>query len=56
MPALLAKDLLQPLDHTRLTNYRHLDAKFLGPPFDPANGYSVPYFWGTLAVGVRTDP
>ena len=55
MSALLAKGLLQPLDRERLPNFRHLDRQFLAPPVDPKNEYSVPYFWGTLAVGVRVD-
>jgi spermidine/putrescine transport system substrate-binding protein len=55
MPALHAKGLLREIDLTQLTNVRHLDAKFLRPPFDANNEFSVPYFWGTVAVGVRTD-
>ena len=55
LAALLAKNLLLPLDHARLSNIRHLDPQFLAPPVDPKNRYSVPYFWGTLAVGVRVD-
>jgi len=55
LTALLAKKLLQPLDHERLQNFRHLDPQFLSPPVDPENRFSVPYFWGTLAAGVRTD-
>jgi spermidine/putrescine-binding protein len=55
MAALVTKGLLQELDHSKLTNLRHIDPKFLAPPFDPTNRFSVPYFWGTLAVGVRTD-
>jgi len=55
MVALLAKGLLQPLERTRLTNFGNLDADFLGLSFDESNKFSVPYFWGTLAVGVRSD-
>lgn len=55
LAALLAKKLLQPIDRSRLANFRHLDAKFLRRPFDPENRFSVPYFLGTLAIGVRTD-
>ena len=55
MPALLAKNLLREIDHVRLGNMRHLDPKFLKPPFDPQNRFSVPYFWGTVAVGIRGD-
>jgi spermidine/putrescine transport system substrate-binding protein len=55
MVALLAKDLLLPLDRSRLTNFGNLDGEFLGLPFDKGNEHSVPYFWGSLAVGVRGD-
>jgi spermidine/putrescine transport system substrate-binding protein len=55
MPALLAKNLLSEIKLSQLANVRHLDAKFLGWPFDRKNRYSVPYFWGTVAVGIRTD-
>ncbi len=52
---LIAKGIFQPLDRDRLPNIRHLDRAFLGQPFDPQNTYSMPYFWGTLAVGLRQD-
>jgi spermidine/putrescine-binding protein len=55
MQALLAKDLLQPLDHRRLNNLRHLDPKWLDPPCDAGNRHSAAYFWGTVAVGIRPD-
>jgi spermidine/putrescine-binding protein len=55
LTALLSKKLLQPIEREKLSNFRHLDPQFLSPPVDPENRFSVPYFWGTLAVGVRTD-
>jgi spermidine/putrescine-binding protein len=55
MVALVAKDLLAEIDKDQLPNFKHLDPKFLGAPYDPQNKYSVPYFWGTVAVGIRTD-
>jgi spermidine/putrescine-binding protein len=55
LPALLAKGRLRPIDRSRLSNLRHIDPQFLGLPFDRENRFSVPYFWGTLAVGIRTD-
>src|SRR5438874_1228577 len=55
MAALVAKRLLHELDRSNLTNLHHIDSKFLAPPFDLTNRFSVPYFWGTLAVGIRTD-
>lgn len=55
LTALMAKGLLQPIDRSQLPNFHHLDPKFLGRPFDAENRFSVPYFLGTLAVGIRTD-
>jgi spermidine/putrescine-binding protein len=55
MGPLLKRGQLQELDKSKLTNLKHLDPQFLDPPFDKGNRYSVPYFWGTVAVGVRTD-
>jgi spermidine/putrescine-binding protein len=55
MHSLLAKGLLQPLDSARLTNVANLNPDFLDMPFDRGNRFSLPYFWGTVAVGVRTD-
>lgn len=55
MQALLAKQLLQPIDHNRLSNLNNIDPQWLGPPFDRGNRHSVAYFWGTVAVGVRPD-
>lgn len=52
---LIAKGIFQALDRDQLPNYRHLDRAFLGQPFDPENTFSVPYFWGTMAVGLRKD-
>lgn len=53
--ALLGKNLFQPLRRSLLPNFRHLDNAFLALPFDRTNQFSVPYFWGTLALGYRTD-
>jgi spermidine/putrescine-binding protein len=55
MPALLNKNLLRELDLTRLPNAKHLQEKFLKAPFDHENRFSLPYFWGTVAVGLRID-
>lgn len=53
--ALIKKDLLAEIDTARIANWKNLDAKFLNPPHDPGNRHSVPYFWGTVAVGFRSD-
>ena len=47
--------LLAPIDHAKLTNFRHLDPKLLDKPYDPGNRFSVPYQWGTTAIGVNSQ-
>lgn len=44
-------NLIQKIDHSKLTNLNHLDNKFLNLPFDPKNEYSIPYHWGTSGIG-----
>jgi spermidine/putrescine-binding protein len=55
MAPLVSKELLAEIDKSLLSNWKYLDPKFLGAPYDPENRHSVPYFWGTVAVGIRTD-
>ena len=53
------ENLLMPLDKNRLPNFKNLDPALLDKPYDPGNVYSVPYMWGTTAIGVdaaRVDP
>lgn len=55
MPMLIKKELLMAVDRSLVPNWKHLDEKFLTPPYDSTSEYEVPYFWGTVAVGIRTD-
>ena len=48
------KDLLLPLDYSKIPNIKNIDPYFLDLPFDPDNKYSLPYFWGT--VGIAYNP
>ncbi|MFC5588593.1 PotD/PotF family extracellular solute-binding protein [Sporosarcina soli] len=48
------KDLLLPLDYSKIPNIKNIDPYFLDLPFDPGNQYSLPYFWGT--VGIAFNP
>ncbi|WP_432359651.1 ABC transporter substrate-binding protein [Sporosarcina sp. UB5] len=48
------KNLLLPIDYSKVPNMKHIDPYFLNLPFDPGNQYSVPYFWGT--VGIAFNP
>ena len=45
--------LIQPIDKTKLGNFKNLDPRLLNQPYDPDNRYSVPYLWGSTGVGVN---
>jgi spermidine/putrescine transport system substrate-binding protein len=54
VPELIDEGLLQPLDHSKLTNFSNLFPKFQNPSYDPNDQYSIPYQWGT--TGIVYDP
>lgn len=45
--------LLRAVDKGRLANFGNLDPQLLDKPYDPGNTFSVPYLWGTTAIGVN---
>jgi len=49
---MIQKELLEPLDLTKIPNYSNLDGVILekARSFDPGNVYSIPYFWGTTGL------
>jgi spermidine/putrescine-binding protein len=55
LPGLLEEGYLAELDRDLLPNWKNFDPKILGTRHDPKNRFTAPYFWGTLAVGIRTD-
>ena len=46
--------LIQPLDKSRIPNMKHLDPSLMDKPYDPGNVYSVPYLWGSTAIGYNS--
>lgn len=48
---LMQEQLLQPLDHSKLTCLQYLDQDLLSRmDFDPEQNYAIPYFWGTVGI------
>jgi len=49
--------VLQPIDKSRLKNYGNIDPLILRAEagFDPGNVYGVPYFWGTVGIGINVN-
>ena len=52
---MIAKNLLYPIDHDLLPNYKNIDARFTQSGYDTGNRYSVPKDWGTTGFGFRKD-
>lgn len=48
---MIPEGLLQTLDRSRLRGFENLDPRFLDREFDPGNGHSLPYLWGTTGIG-----
>lgn len=51
LKVMIPEGLLQTLDPSRLTGFENLDPRFLNQKFDPKNGHSIPYLWGTTGLG-----
>lgn len=47
--------LLLPLDHSRLHGLDQIDTQLVDQAFDPGNGYSIPYLWGTTGIAVNAN-
>lgn len=48
------ENMLEVIDHNKLSNFKHLNNSFLDVDFDPENKFSVPYLWGSSGIGVNT--
>ncbi|MGF1688033.1 spermidine/putrescine ABC transporter substrate-binding protein [Photobacterium japonica] len=52
----LANDgLLHKLDKSQIDAFNDLDTTILNQDFDPQNHYSLPYMWGSTAMGYNSD-
>ena len=53
---LIADDLLQPLDRSKIPNAKNIQDRMyeITDTFDPGNTYSLPYMWGTVGILYNT--
>ncbi len=49
------RELLIPLDKSRLTNLGNLDPQYLDPPYDPGSQFSLPVSLGTTGIAYNID-
>jgi spermidine/putrescine transport system substrate-binding protein len=47
---MIKSDVLQPLDKSKIPNFKNIGEDFRGLPYDQSNEYSVPYQWGTTGI------
>jgi spermidine/putrescine transport system substrate-binding protein len=52
---MIDEGMVEQLDKNKIPNLKHIDQKFLNPPYDAKNQYSVPYQWGTLGIGYNIE-
>lgn len=52
---LISEDMLQKLELERIPNIANLADGVRALPYDPANTYSVPYFWGSVGIVYNHD-
>ncbi|MXR38352.1 polyamine ABC transporter substrate-binding protein [Craterilacuibacter sinensis] len=57
LPRQIEAGLYQPLDKSKLPNYKGLDPELLKltSTFDKGNKYAIPYFWGMNTLGINSD-
>jgi spermidine/putrescine transport system substrate-binding protein len=51
IPDLVAEDLIQPINLDNIPNAANLNPNLANPWYDPEQTYTLPYFWGTIAIG-----
>ncbi|MCV9879968.1 spermidine/putrescine ABC transporter substrate-binding protein PotF [Brenneria izbisi] len=53
----LSAGVFQPLDKSKLPNYKNLDPELLKliAKHDPGNKYSLPYLWATTGIGYNVE-
>ena len=51
IPIMVRGDLLEKIDLTKIPNFANVSKALQAPVYDAKNEYSVPYQWGTIAIG-----
>lgn len=49
------QNMLQPIDKSKLSNFKNLNPELLNKSFDPENRYSVPFLWSATAIALNTQ-
>lgn len=49
------QNMLEPLDKSKLSNWRNINPDFLHASYDPEAAYAIPYIWGVTGIFVNND-
>lgn len=57
LPRLIQAGAIQPLDKSKLPNWKNLDPQLMKTleTSDPGNRYAIPYMWVTVGIGYNVD-
>src|SRR3990167_5976555 len=50
---MIRQNLLEPLDHAALSNWKNIHPHFLHLPYDPDCRYNVPFIWGVTGIFIN---
>ncbi|WP_443750299.1 ABC transporter substrate-binding protein [Asticcacaulis solisilvae] len=53
VPRMIEANMLMPLDHSKIPNFKNVNADFQNPVYDPGRKYSMPYTWLVIGLGYR---
>lgn len=51
---MVKENMLQPLDHSKLSNLNQIPENLLDKDFDPKNKFSLPYVYGLTGIGLNS--
>lgn len=54
-PTLQREGFVGEFDPAKIPNLKHLDPKFVKPPYEPTGKRAVPYMWGTMGIAYNSD-
>ncbi len=53
VPRMIEANMLMPLDHSKIPNFKNVNPDFQNPVYDPGRKYSMPYTWLVIGLGYR---
>ena len=54
VPIFIEQGLLTKVDASKLPHFANIEARWRGPAWDPANGYTVPFHWGVTSYAYNS--